>query len=144
MSRALLLVGELNPYGAAPAFALYHLPRHASGNRLRRIMGLRDCTYEAIEKVNLCSKKWSLPRAREEAAALVANGGVLVLLGSKVKTAFAGPGFFEAATSETHTLVTLPHPSGLNRLWDEPGSPWRARQLLRAHVPDVPWGEASA
>lgn len=29
--RRIVLVGELNPYGADPQFALYPTPRHAAG-----------------------------------------------------------------------------------------------------------------
>ena len=38
-------------------------------------------------------------------------------------------------------LVSLPHPSGLCRAWNEPSAVARARDILRRACPDVPWGE---
>lgn len=37
----LIIVGELNPYGSGPSWALHHLPRGASGDRLRQHRGER-------------------------------------------------------------------------------------------------------
>lgn len=142
----LLLVGELNPYGADPEFALYHLPRRASGNRLREHLGLHDHTYEAIDKVNLCLGKWSISTARVLALGLLEQGeyDLMVLLGAKVRAAFSGPGFFESALAPEPynvALVTLPHPSGLNQLWNDPHARKKARLLLRVWAPEIPWGE---
>lgn len=141
----LVIVGEANPYGGDPRFALYHLPRNASGNRLREIMGLPDHAYEQLTKVNLCPRAWSMKVARARAHELhqSAAGGVLVLLGAKVRDAFDGPDFFTVGRClDGRTLVTLPHPSGLNRMWSEPGARERARALLREVAPEVPWGFA--
>lgn len=149
MSR-LVLVGELNHYGSDSAFALYHLPRHASGNRLREHLGLRDSTYEALDKENLCDGRWSAPRARGRAGDLVNLYDVVVCLGAKVAQAVADaiwwervPFFGTATTGGTNplTVVSLPHPSGLCRVWNEPGARDKARSVLRQLVPDVPWGE---
>jgi hypothetical protein len=140
--RRLVIVGEANPYGADPYFALYHLPRNASGNRLREIVGLTDHRYEKLPKVNLCPSRWSMKVARERAVALLGAHDTLILLGAKVRSAFDGPAPFAVGSpSEGKLLVGLPHPSGLNRAWDEPGARDRARSLLREHVPQVPWGE---
>jgi hypothetical protein len=147
----LLFVGELNPYGADPRFALYHLPRRASGNRLREHLGLSDVTYEAIEKRNLCTGRWSMKEARENALKLRFDFDVIVCFGSKVRVAISGPqrqaelfkapGFFESARHHSCTYVTLPHPSGLNQLWNVPGARERAREVLRSVAPAIPWGE---
>jgi hypothetical protein len=140
---ALTIVGEANPYGADPYFALYHLPRHASGNRLREHMGLPDHVYEQLTKVNLCPSAWSMKVARVQADKLREAGGVIVLLGSKVRAAFDGPEFFGVERfGDVYTLATLPHPSGLNRMWSAPGARERARALLREVAPEVPWGSA--
>ena len=40
--RKILLVGEANPYGEDPKYALFPQPRRAAGNRLRLIFGLTD------------------------------------------------------------------------------------------------------
>lgn len=147
----ILLVGEDNPYGQDPRFALYHKPRHASGNRLRQHLGLRDATYERLQKINLCTKKWSLREARERAQLLTERGAVgglriIVLLGAKVRDAFGLEMEFFGVLSDpavTPVFVLLPHPSGLNRLWNQPGARERAQAILRRLMPSVPWGEIS-
>lgn len=151
MSR-LVLVGELNPYGANPHTALYHLPRNASGNRLRQHLGLKDATYAGLQKQNLCDLRWSAPAAQGRATLLLKmRFDVVVCLGAKVSRAMTDAldwwplDFFKAARDGEKgdvTLVCLPHPSGLNRLWNEPGARDKARELLRRACPNVPWGEA--
>lgn len=139
---ALVLVGELNPYGSDPSFALFHLPRRASGDRLREHLGLRDATYEALAKANLCTGAWDNEAAYEQAISLRFKYRVMVCLGVKVRRAFAAPAPFVSAQDLFGcTLVSLPHPSGLCRAWNEPGARERARALLRQVAPDVPWGE---
>lgn len=137
----LVLVGELNPYGSDPQFALYHLPRHASGNRLREILGLNDSAYEAIDKINLCTRRWSMKTARAEAWMMMLKYDRLVLLGAKVRDAFEGPEFFQmdidAPEGHSVQLLTLPHPSGLNRSWNEPGARERARGVMRVFAPEL-------
>jgi hypothetical protein len=154
-----LLVGELNPFGADPRFALYHLPRHSSGNRLRCILGLTDLEYHRfLDKANLCDGKWSAREARERLATLVdarAPGGVVVLLGGRVRDAASrfvldrcgAPyelEFFKQldlwSGSQRRRFTCLPHPSGLCRLWNEPGAVTRARRLLAEVAPWVHWG----
>lgn len=141
----LLFVGESNPWGGAD-MALYHLPREASGNRLRAHLGLRDTTYSRIAKTNLVEGPWSLPRARATATRIVnADWRVVVLLGVRVRQAFGDDspsGFFEfRRLTAALTLILLPHPSGLNRIWPRADSRDRARDLLRRHASWIPWGE---
>lgn len=64
-----LLVGEANPYGGDPAYALYPYPRGCSGHRLcEKVMGLTDREYlDCFERVNLCPTKWSMRQARARA-----------------------------------------------------------------------------
>jgi hypothetical protein len=154
-----LLVGELNPLGADPRLALYHLPRHSSGNRLRCIMGITDLEYyHQLDKANLCDGRWSAKVARERLAALVdarAPGGVVVLLGARVRGAALrfvegrcgvrfDRDFFSVldvwSGSQRRVFAFLPHPSGLCRLWNEPGAVTRARRLLAESAPWVAWG----
>lgn len=154
---SVLLVGEDNPYGADPRFALYHLPPHASGGRLMRlVLGLREETYESLAKINLCSEKWSMRQARLAAERVQLTESVegdpcqsvVVILGRKVADAFrydGGPVSWQyraAAGGRGLVLVSLPHPSGLNRSWNDRGLPERCREVLRSQCPSVPWGEA--
>lgn len=142
-----LLVGELNPYGSAPEFALYPLPEHASGGRLARILGLSRGEYlRRFDRVNLCEGKWRMSPAREHALTLLRRGGPLVLLGAKVCKGFNLP--YEPftcrdaeggknvlygldSTVPAVPIYILPHPSGLNRIWNAHGSSERARELLK-------------
>lgn len=156
-----LLVGEVNPHGPDPSFALYHTPERSAGGRLcRLVMGLQRARYEAAyDRVNLCVEKWSLPLARDRAGALAAGRAgsaspepaVVVLLGSRVCSAFGrayAPFTAEAAPVRSRAgahlgaalYVVLPHPSGLCRAWNAPGSFSRARELLRSAGCEV--GEA--
>ncbi len=150
-----VLVGELNPYGSRPEFALYDSPEGSAGERMRRMVcGLRPHTYRALSRHNLCVGEWSGPVARASARHLSCSyeGRVLVLLGRKVASAFGlarepafsihRPPVFTLVGGPTTVHVLLPHPSGLCREWHEPGAFARARGLLREACPWVPWGEA--
>lgn len=136
----MLLVGENNPYGNDPRYALYCLPLNSAGGRLQRlVLGLRFSRYLELERVNLCSGKWSVPAARAAAALYAPTAErVPVLLGAKVSAAFGVP--FVPFT-RTEMGVVLPHPSGRCTIWNEPGSVARARAVLAEVFPDVPFGE---
>ena len=135
MTRA-LLVGELNPYGELGAYALYPRPRGSAGHRLAsKIMQLPPLDYlEHFERVNLCTKTWRMKDARAAAAAIINEGQHrrIVLLGSKVCAAF-GVKFlpFQIVTDNSERkFAILPHPSGRNRLWNNPIAYERARRVL--------------
>lgn len=147
MTRAtdgVLLVGELNPFGGDPGYALWPDPAHCSGGRLMRILGMRRYDYVRTERVNLCRGRWALRAARAAAEECEQRAGIhtLVLLGRKVATAF---GYGEMPLFQTlHRdlpdnrrlrFVILPHPSGLNRTWRSPDSLHRARELLQDVLP---------
>ena len=138
-----LLVGESNPYQPtqelADRYAFYPRPRKASGYRLcALVMGLPEALYlRSFDRLDLCHPRWSAPAARTRAARLLAErgeGDVIVLCGAKVAEAF-GLSFKEHALTTVRrpgapALVVLPHPSGLNRFWQEPRAFERARQVL--------------
>ena len=139
------LVGEVNPYGADPKFALYHLPEYASGNRLRRILGLRAYTYEALDRRNLCTGRWSLTDARLAAEEILKTScPTVVILGRKAASAFRFKGeFFSAEARGAVNLISLPHPSGLNPIWNDHAKWAVARDLVIRYAPDIPWGEST-
>lgn len=150
-----LLVGEFNPYQSneedAMRFAFHPDPPHASGGRLCHvILGLTERDYlRSFDRTDLCWPKWSMPRAREKARALVIERGaddIIVAFGTKVAAAFGmaqTPPFTVLRDYELYerfpllphgiapTILYLPHPSGLNRAWHVPGARDRARRLLR-------------
>jgi hypothetical protein len=154
MTGRILLLGEDNPYGSDPEFALYCYPPGCAGYRLRRILGLPQHQYLALHRKNLCDDAWSTKRARERASELVrmpAEWRVMVLLGRKVTEAFekvaldgASLVAFSTRVIGERTLVSLPHPSGRNLVWNQPWARDRARQILREVSPELPWGSADA
>jgi len=151
-----LLVGEMNPYGADERYALYHEPKRAAGYRLQSvILGLRPREhYLPLWRVNLCAGSWSTQDGAERAAELItqdAPWSVLIMLGSKVAEAFriahgGRPKPYECESSicpggPPITFVALPHPSGRVTSWNDPANVERARRVLREVAPRVPWGE---
>ena len=135
--RKPLLVGELNPYGSDPRYALFPYPKNSSGDRLcRQVLGLTRVQYlRRFERANLCTAKWDLKSARECASLLLEfHRGPVVLLGAKVAKAF-GVGYLPFAIAPAagdRKVLVLPHPSGLCRAWNEGGSFEKARRAVRA------------
>lgn len=132
-SPRVTLVGECNPHGADPYYALYPAPDGCSGHRLCcLILGMRRRDYlEAFGRTDLCAGQWSARVARSEAEQL---SGRLILLGSKVTSAFGLE--FRPFGVQGDRLV-LPHPSGLCRLWSEPGAIDAARKAVAEFVPQI-------
>ena len=139
--RSVLFVGELNPYRDPNGrFALFPMPARSSGDRLcSLILQMEPEEYlRRFARVNLCFETWSEPKARKRAVELIdawARDVPFVLLGRKVASAFAGvndPFTWSRGPGGGRVYVTLPHPSGLNRSWSEPGAFERAREVLRA------------
>ena len=82
-------------------------------------------------RVEKSGSKWRIADAREAAKRLGEKyrGGLKVLFGSKVCSAW-NVGFKPFTIIDTEVVI-LPHPSGLNRMWGEPGAFDRARAVLR-------------
>ena len=139
-----ILVGESNPYGRDPEFALYPAPQGCAGHRLCcLILGMRRQAYmNAFDRVNLCAGKWSMREARWRAQGLL-DGGIdgespeqpIIILGSKVAAAFDLP--FRPFEQFGVDLLVLPHPSGLCRLWNEPGAFESASAAVVRMVPGL-------
>jgi hypothetical protein len=136
-----LLVGESNPYGGDPAFALYPSPPGCAGDRLcRLVMGLDPDDYLArFDRTNLCARAWDLLAARSRAAELLVDARArnvpVVLLGAKVASVCAAafePFRVLPETGLCPVRVILPHPSGRCRVWSDPRSYELAREALRA------------
>jgi hypothetical protein len=137
-----VLVGEQNPYGSDPDFALYPAPDGCSGHRLCCvILGMRRADYlRSFERVNLCDGPWETKTARRRAESL--RGRRVVMLGAKVARAF-GAAYDPLMASRLRDVGTkqhfvhflcLPHPSGRCRTWNEPGMVERARAAVAEFV----------
>lgn len=135
-----VLVGEDNPHSADPARVLWPEPRGASGDRLRRILGLTVEEYlEQFDRVNLCVQAWDLSRARVEATRLLwvceRERAPLVLLGRRVARAFGVPDvpLFSRPFSGL-PITLLPHPSGRSKVWNNREAHRRARRAVRGMI----------
>jgi hypothetical protein len=165
-----VIVGESNPYGASPEFALHCWPTSCAGHRLRRILGVAEERYLAFRRLNLCEGPWrrrdatrSASRLYDELPLYTGSPRVLVLLlGVQVSAAFsaftvasragiARPRALDRWEVGSDALdrarwLSIPHPSGLCRvwgagMWSAGGAVQRTRDLLRQIAPHVPWGE---
>lgn len=155
-----LVVGERNPLSADPRYALYHEPAGSAGHRLQSVIfGLSPRrSYLPLWRTNLCLGEWDTSMAASRALTLLGDPeppwSVLVGLGVRVSERLrAAAGLRELELfSVAHlvdrgygsSVVSIPHPSGLSRAWNRPGSVERARALLRSVAPDVPWGEVDS
>lgn len=157
-TASVLFLGEDNPQSARPEHALFNYPEGCAGHRLQsKILGVDRLNYLATWRTNLCNPTWSLKAARLRVAELfspanhasaplgVKTWRTVILLGRKVADAvgFVADREIPAFTSyQTNgfTLVSLPHPSGRNLIWNDRQVILNARALLREVCPDYPWG----
>lgn len=150
------LIGENNPYGADPRYALFDDPPHSAGGRLRRlVLGMKRTDYfRSFERRNLLqAPRWSVPAARQAANVLghqlqleMDRGLALaILFGKRVFDAFEYWGFMPLAGAERKwtpftiagKYLILPHPSGLSRAWNDPESFSRARRYVAEFAPHL-------
>lgn len=142
-----LLVGEDNPYSLDPRFALYPHPRNSAGGRLCfDVMRLSIKDYiRGFERVNLCERqRWDDREARESFVRIWdMPDRTIILLGAKVCGAFGlrYEPFKVISECFRHKVIILPHPSGRNRVWNEPGASNRAESILvqAGILPLPPW-----
>jgi hypothetical protein len=154
ITRQLLLVGEDNPQSSAEEHALYPYPVNCAGERLcNRIFAMpRTGHYLSIWRTNLCNTRWTDKQAGKRAWELLSQDAPwtkLVLLGRKVAKVYEPicnislEPFAIGRIDTGHrvfTVVSLPHPSGRCREWNDPNSFERARDVMRTIAPDIAWG----
>ncbi len=144
-----LLVGLNNPHSHIPRHALLPYPARATGARLLDMVRLVDPTkdegwyLEAFDRTNLW-KGQDLPTGRGSTNLLLGEGRRLfqqirrdkrtaVLLGSKVWAHVVNrtpPPWYSSAVIDGATVYYVPHPSGLNRVYNDDTARRRAGQLL--------------
>ncbi|SRR5258707_3271598 len=149
---AFIFVGESNPYSYDPSDALACYPPRSAGAHLREILGVSEDVYMEFDRTNLCvGSDWSMREARRRAAIVYSGPWTsIILLGRKVATAFNynKPFFTGSIILEFSgclpqpTLISLPHPSHLCRIWHNHDAVVGARNLLRVHHPEIQWGGA--
>lgn len=134
---SVLLIGEAPaPRGNRRAFD------GPSGDRLAQVMGMgRDELLGRVRARNLL-RRWpgasgkgsAFPVADARAAARRArlDADVVLLAGLRVAGAFgARAGFFEWFELRGRRAAVIPHPSGVNRWWNDAANRERARAFLR-------------
>lgn len=139
-----LLIGELNPHRlTGHRFDLYPYPPHCSGGRLCKALGLDPEDYlRRTARTNLCQGTWSKAAAAERAREIFESTSALypmVFLGSRVCQAFRIPfAPFSWSTLDDRLVITLPHPSGRNLMWNSHEAATRARALVLPLLPPAP------
>jgi hypothetical protein len=128
-----------NPVSLDPRYALYPLPVGCAGNRLYEM--LREVLPSAtmggyarrFERINLVSGPWDAAAARVRAAELRPTlvGRHVVLLGLQVARAFeVDPRCTTCNEDDDAIFYLLPHPSGRNLLYNDPGRRRATGELL--------------
>ena len=141
-----LLVGEANPYGGDPSYALFPRPKNCAGwNLCYRILGISDHDYlRLFERRNLCHRYWTVTGGDVGMRKIISESRlpVFVLFGRKVATAWAracGHCVYKPFAIENGprqpAVLFLPHPSGRCRAWNRPGAYQRARIALLEIAP---------
>jgi len=136
-TRRPLIVGESNPYPCAPLAPDFP---NSSGARLLRMINeagtMHSPEYEhAFDRRNLCHRQWSDRVAERAGRALreeLEEGDRVVLLGHQVRRAVGVPPLtaFGMMILRGVTYYCVPHPSGLNRLYNDPAVRRRVGKLL--------------
>jgi hypothetical protein len=128
-----LLLGMNNPISDDPEYDLYPYPERSAGWRLWKMLPgeiSRRQYLEMFDRRNLLrSRSWSQPAAREAAKVLLPElkGRLVVVLGSEVRAALglplSEPLVFRRTTSPVqYDWVPVPHPSGRNLWYNQPGN----------------------
>jgi hypothetical protein len=159
------VLGENNPYQRNAEdglrYAMYPEPAKSAGARFcHRILGMEERAYlRAFERRNLLARPtWSVPLARAAAACLSWEWGPgerVILLGKKVWLAFFGDvedpedwapfSLYRREVrrgEEALRFLALPHPSGLNQVWNGKDPRWPkpsalAREAVRLLAPHL-------
>ena len=139
----ILLVGEYNPHSRADAHALLPTPKGATGDRLRRIIGVSTSQYmRAFDRTNLLmTPRWDGKLARQVADGLTHTRRIL--LGARVAAAHGLKflpfhRFLVVYPFKQYRALILPHPSGLCRIWNERGAAKAARDAVARFILEFP------
>lgn len=129
----LVVVGEMNPLSADPALALWTQPPGCSGSRLWQMANARTDISETewlemTDRRNLCTGRWDPAVATASALAMAPElrDRTVILLGSYVYAKFRriedkmmDRSSGGVAWWSTRDWVNIPHPSGLNRWYND-------------------------
>jgi hypothetical protein len=130
-----LIIGEQPGPNTNRALPMWPFPRTSAGGRLMAMSGIEPAEYlRRLARVNLVeayAAKWDGDKAVRRAGWLLASlppYARVVLLGERVRYAIEGA----AAGAEIPAhFVQLPHPSGRNSAYNDPGERERARRAVQ-------------
>ena len=135
-----VLIGMNNPLSQRPEYALWPDPPGCTGHRIWQMLASRTgaSTHDYIrsfDRRNLVVGQWDRKAAQAEARRLMASGElrgrIVVLLGDKVREAFRLDKYLiHPQLVDGVMFRQLPHPSGLNRWYNEPVNVSMAGMLL--------------
>lgn len=150
--KRVLLVGESNPLSSDPDYALYPYPPNSAGGRLARMLGMSPkeflATFYRANLFDVEPVRWSKERAHARLVEVVHEYHAIpycvdtvILLGTRVSAA-VGERFlmwkptavivnFDRAGLGVVEFISVPHPSGRCRLWNDPANVRRLRRAIR-------------
>lgn len=123
------LIGMNNPYSARSDTALLPAPVRSAGWNLWKMLNdvgghSRYRYVRGFSRVNLCDGEWNPKQAREKYLALwpTLRGQRAILLGKSVLnvTWMDHIPMMSWGTHEDVSWCWIPHPSGMNRLYNDP------------------------
>lgn len=144
-----IIVGLNNPHSEKPKDALVPWPAGCTGDQIVRMAALADRYFDSDEylesfvRLNLWGGR-ELPTGRGSTDLLRRDGQQIVrdylkerrdaiLLGSKVwhcVTNLTPPSFFESRQLGDATCWYLPHPSGINRIYNDESNRRKAGEII--------------
>lgn len=130
MSKLTVLIGMNNPHSDDPRFALAPHPRGVAGHNLWRmaneVCGVSRAQYmRTLQRINLClgaTYDGKLARDKVESLGEELRGRRVILMGDEVRRSFWLPKLrlYDWHERDGMLWCQLPHPSGLNRLYNDP------------------------
>lgn len=125
-----VLVGMNNPRSVAPEFALYPKPKGCTGHRLWQMIHVVNANVDGLtyarcfDRRNVVVGEWDDKTARFAADRMKKDfreGSTVVLLGDKVRRVFGLEKLLiHPQTIDGVSYRQIPHPSGMNRFYNDP------------------------
>lgn len=141
-----LVIGEMPGRSTSSKLPLFPYPANSSGGRLLKMSGMSVGTYLGrLERVNLIkdyATTWDHDKAVGNAIDLInsTKHTRIIILGDRVGQAFGFVKFFSVHEYKGMIFNCIPHPSGLNRTYNNPIARAGAKAALEwaADVLEVP------
>lgn len=135
-----LIVGEQPPAKAGPNHSpMFPYPSNSAGGRLMKLGGLTIGQYlgrlARCNLVNVYDPTWNKNHAAaraEQIREIMEPRQTVILCGVQVGAAFGHKGFWKPEVDEKKVVyITIPHPSGLTRVYNELGARVQTRMAIQ-------------